>query len=502
MRGEPVRGGLPDPGFFSLAGFEQVEAMRRGRVPRSPLAHLVGLVVTQAGPGRATLTVPASAWLEWGDGLEVAVLAEAAISTAVLSGAPAGMEVRTAVISFTPFRAATLDAAKIIAHARTIRGGHRFTYAEAAVEDDLGREVARVTGAVALRPKEPPPPPAPMSLAPFEEPSYPTPDPYRRPLPPGVGQVPEYWAGQDGRALVRFLIDENPIPIMHLFGMEVSQPDPGGPLRVTQPASEWFTHLDRVVAPGVVSRLTVQSLTAAAAIPLPARSRLGVVNATVTFVRPVPADGRQLVADARVSEHHDDSIVAVATVTDADGVVVATGYETAVRLSPRPRSSARPEPVIATVFFTDLAGSTDLARRLGDDEWGRLLREHHYEVRRQLLAFAGREIKTTGDGFLATFDSPTRAARCAAAVRDATKRLGLDVKVGLHTGECQFAEGDITGIAVHIAARVLGAAGPGEVLVSGTVRDLLLGSDLRFEDRGRHKLKGIEGEWQLFSVKD
>jgi len=502
MRGEPVRGSLPDPGFYSLTGFEQVEAIRRGLVPRSPLAHLVGLAVTQAGPGRATLTAPASAWLEWGDGLDVAVLAEAAISTAVLSGAPAGTEVRTAVLSFTPFRAATLDAAKLIAHARTIRGGHRFTYAEAAVEDDLGREVARVTGAVALRPKEPPPPAAPMSLPPFDEPVYPSLDPYRRPLPPGIGREPEYWGEQDGRALLRRLVAENPLPIMRLFGMEFSGPDPGGTLRITQPASEWFTLLDRVVAPGVLGRLAVQSLTGAAAIPLPARSRLGVVSATVTFVRPVPPDGRELVADARVSEHYDDSIVTVTTVTDADGVVVATGYETAVRLAPRPRSAAPAEPVIATVFFTDLTGSTAEARRLGDDRWSQLLREHHDEVRRHLQAFAGREIKTTGDGFLATFESPARAARCAVAVRNATQHLGLEVKVGLHTGECQFAEGDITGIAVHIAARVLEQAAPGEILASGTVRDLLLGSGLSFSDRGRHELKGLDGDWPLFALED
>jgi class 3 adenylate cyclase len=226
------------------------------------------------------------------------------------------------------------------------------------------------------------------------------------------------------------------------------------------------------------------------------------VNLTVTFVRPVPADGRELVADGRITEHHDDSIVAMATVTDADGAVVATAYQTAVRLPPRPRSAALAEPVIATVFFTDLTGSTAQARRLGDERWSQLLRDHHDEVRRQLLAFAGREIKTTGDGFLATFESPARAARCAVAVRNATQRLDLDVKVGLHTGECQFADGDVTGIAVHIAARVLEQAEPGEILASGTVRDLLLGSGLSFSDRGRYELKGLDGDWPLFALEE
>jgi class 3 adenylate cyclase len=448
--------------------------------------------------------MPASPWLEWGDGLDSSLLAEAAICMAVLSGAPAGMEVRTAVVSAAPFRAATLDAAKLIAHARTIRGGRRFTYAEAAVEDDLGRELTRVTGAVVLRPREPPPPAAPLSLAPFEEPAYPTPDPYRRPLPPGVGPVQEgAWEKMDGLELARSLIAGNPVvPISRLFGMRISEADPGRSIRVSVPASEWFTHLDRIVSPGVIARAAFQAATTTAATVVRAGSRLGNVSFTMTFVRPVPADGRELVADGRITEHHGDSIVAVANVIDADGAVVATAYQTAVRLPLRPRSAAPVEPVIATVFFTDLTASTAEARRLGDERWSQLLREHHDEVRRQLHAFAGREIKTTGDGFLATFESPARAARCAVAVRNATQRLGLEVKVGLHTGECQFAEGDITGIAVHIAARVLEQALPGEILASGTVRDLLLGSGLSFSDRGRHELKGLDGDWPLFALED
>src|SRR5713101_10065686 len=120
MRGEPVRGGLPDPGFYSLPGFEQAQAIQRGLVPRAPLAHLTGLTITQVAPGTATLTVPASPWLDSSDGLDVQVLAEAALSAAVLTGAPPGTNVGTAAISLTQFRPATLDAAKFIAHARTI----------------------------------------------------------------------------------------------------------------------------------------------------------------------------------------------------------------------------------------------------------------------------------------------------------------------------------------------------------------------------------------------
>ena len=146
MRGEPVRGGLPHPAILSLCGIEQADALCRGLVPHPPLAHLTGLRVTQVGPGTATLTVPTSPWLDSGEGLDISVVTEAALSTAVLTGAPAGADVRTAALSVTQFRPATLDADKLIAHARIIRKAPTFTYAEAALEDDLGREIARVMG--------------------------------------------------------------------------------------------------------------------------------------------------------------------------------------------------------------------------------------------------------------------------------------------------------------------------------------------------------------------
>jgi class 3 adenylate cyclase len=150
--------------------------------------------------------------------------------------------------------------------------------------------------------------------------------------------------------------------------------------------------------------------------------------------------------------------------------------------------------------LTDIVGSTQQAERLGDTRWRELLDEHHAVIRKQLQLFKGREVKTTGDGFLATFDSPGRAVQAARAIRDGVRRLGLEVRVGLHTGECEVSGADVAGIAVHIASRIQTLAGPGEILVSGTVRDLVTGSGLRFADRGRHQLKGIEGDWPVFAV--
>ena len=156
--------------------------------------------------------------------------------------------------------------------------------------------------------------------------------------------------------------------------------------------------------------------------------------------------------------------------------------------------------VLATVLFTDIVDSTRRAAQIGDRDWHALLDAHDAVVRSQLARFRGREVNTSGDGFLAMFDGPQRAIRCAMAIRDAVQALGIEVRAGLHTGECEVRGDDIGGIAVHIGARVSALAGPNDVLVSSTLRDLVIGSGLRFEERGAHELKGVPGEWRLFAV--
>jgi class 3 adenylate cyclase/pimeloyl-ACP methyl ester carboxylesterase len=164
------------------------------------------------------------------------------------------------------------------------------------------------------------------------------------------------------------------------------------------------------------------------------------------------------------------------------------------------RESPEPDRILATVLFTDIVGSTERATQLGDRRWREVLEAHHSAVRRQLERFRGRELDTAGDGFLASFDGPARAIRCAGAAIEAVRRLGLDIRAGVHTGECEVVGDKLAGIAVHIGARVAGRAGPGEVLVSSTVRDLVAGSGLVFEDRGAAALKGVPGEWRLYAV--
>jgi class 3 adenylate cyclase len=197
-------------------------------------------------------------------------------------------------------------------------------------------------------------------------------------------------------------------------------------------------------------------------------------------------------------------------------IVLATRPSTARPAPPRPAPplpggapappAARPgadqtDRTLVTVLFTDIVGSTERAREAGDRRWGELLDAHDRLARELVDRFGGRLIKSTGDGVLAAFDRPGRAIRCATALRDRLRGIGVEIRAGLHTGEVQFRGDDVGGIAVHIAARVMATADAGEVLVSRTVHDLVTGSDYVLEDRGAHSLRGMAGEWQLFAVR-
>ena len=187
-------------------------------------------------------------------------------------------------------------------------------------------------------------------------------------------------------------------------------------------------------------------------------------------------------------------------VGDVEPILDELGRFLETAVLPRPHVADEPERVLATVLFTDIVGSTAQAVEIGDRAWRDRLVEHHDLVRKELLRYRGTEFDTAGDGFFASFDGPARAIRCASAIVAAVRSLGLEVRVGLHTGECELVDGKLAGIAVHIGARVAACAAPSEVLVSSTVRDLVAGSELAFADRGSTELKGIPGEWHLFAV--
>jgi class 3 adenylate cyclase len=176
----------------------------------------------------------------------------------------------------------------------------------------------------------------------------------------------------------------------------------------------------------------------------------------------------------------------------------ATAMEEIIECFTGERPAVEVDRILTTLLFTDIVRSTERAASLGDQAWRSLLDAHDRTVREQLRRFRGREINTTGDGFLASFDGPARAIRCALATNEAVRPLGVDLHVGLHTGECEVRGHDLGGLAVHIAARIGSLAAPGEVLVSGTAKDLVVGSRIDFADRGEHELKGVPGTWKLY----
>jgi class 3 adenylate cyclase len=207
--------------------------------------------------------------------------------------------------------------------------------------------------------------------------------------------------------------------------------------------------------------------------------------------REIYGDVAQLIPDARLVELPGN---------DYEGIFLeepAREIEAFLRDFP---AHAEPERLLTTVLFTDVFGSTERVSELGDAGWRDLVERHHELVRRTLTRFRGIEIDTAGDGFFATFDGPARAIRCARAIQDEIGNLGLTARAGIHTGECEVIDGKPGGLAVVIGARISSAAQAGEVLVSRTVKDLVAGSGVAFEDRGEHELKGIQGEWRLYSV--
>jgi class 3 adenylate cyclase len=260
----------------------------------------------------------------------------------------------------------------------------------------------------------------------------------------------------------------------------------------------WFARLERLAAsPGTAAKLSLMNAEVDVRAVLPSISvpTLVLHRATDRFV------------DSRHSRYLAQHIPGARYVELPGSDAITFGLETQPLLDEIEefltgrRHAADAERILATVMFSDIVGSTSRAAELGDQRWRQELETIERFVSRELVRFRGRGVKTMGDGFLATFDGPARAIRCATAIREAAReQLGLEVRSGLHTGEIEVIGSDVGGIAVHIGARVGASAQPGEVLVSGTVKDLVVGSGIQFEDRGERELRGVPGEWRLWAV--
>jgi class 3 adenylate cyclase len=497
---EPVRGTVAPPWLRSLSGIERMRLYARRVLPATPIARLTGFGIGHVSSGTLTGTLKASAHLVMPPAYNLSALSTQALYACGITAVEPGMDLDPITNSVQYFRPPRPQPGNFLARARVLNSSSYFVSCTAEIEDPVGRLVGFAASQWGVRRIEPPPPSAPASIEPTDDAVYSTPDPPERPAVGGLAPA-EMQARHSGLELSRMIMagDLPPLPLMHTCGARWVGVDEGV-AHVVMPASEWFCSSSRDLDPAAIeSFLNIVSTLAALTLPAPGESVAG-LELTTRFLRRVPADGRELSGCGRVTHRSGNLITADAEGIDADGQTFAVQSVTYAVLDPRVRRPDEPERVLATMLFTDIVGSTVRAERMGDAAWGSLLEEHQALVRRELGIHRGREVKTIGDGFLARFDSPALAIRAARAIRDGVKRLHLEVRVGIHTGECEVHGADLAGIAVHVAARIVALAGPSEILVSQTVRDLAAGSGIRFSARGSHKLKGIEGEYGLFEV--
>lgn len=469
-----------------------------------PLCHLVGLRVSQVEPGGVTVSLPASPWLNNLFDVQVSldILSAVTCELAGLAAVGPRSRARLVVLNTEAMRMARTDDGPFTAAGSVVHAGRTFVRVAATVRDGIGRIVGHAIGTLALAPDDemadhPRTPPAPVRYA--------TPDPPERPAPSDNFSAADWDHAEPMEVFRGVMTGAVPNPALgRLLGIEFLDLAPGS-FTVSIPASRWFALQDDAVSPAILN--TVSAIASGgSAMNLATDDRIvGEINRTIAFERPIPADDRTVLLRANTRLRGANLMVCDVEISDPDGNIAA--LEQAVWLLLARRSDVKTvrapgQRRLATVLFTDIVASTERAATIGDAAWSDMLSEHQGVVRQQLRIFGGQEVKTTGDGFLATFASPANAVQCARAIRDRVQASGLQIRAGLHAGELEVMNEDVAGIAVHIASRILSACGANEVLVSSTVRDLAAGSGLRLENRGPHKLKGLEDEWVLYAARD
>lgn len=501
--GEPVRGIVPDARDASVPGIERVRALAGGTGPLPPLCHLVGLRVSHVEPASVTVSLPASPWLINAVNIHVSLdlLAAVTCELAGLTAVQIGDRARLVALNTEAMRMARVSDGPFTARGTVVHAGHTFVRVRATVHDGVGRVVGQAIGTLAMETGDGS---VRTSRAPAAPPHYNDPDPPERPAP--ANEFPmRVWDEMEPLEVFRAIgSGEIPAPsVNRLFDIQMLDSAPGS-CTFSIPASRWFSFQDDVVDPAILNTVSGMA-SGAAAMNLGTRDRIsGEINRTIAFERPIPADDRAILMRATTRLQGENLMICDVETSDPDGNIAALEQAVWLLVPRRGDTWAKPaaQRKLATVLFTDIVASTERAATLGDAAWSQLLSEHQDIVRRQLQIFGGNEIKTTGDGFLATFDSPANAVQCARAIRDRVQTSGLQIRAGLHAGELEVTDDDVAGIAVHIASRILSACAANEILVSSTVRDLTTGSGLRLENRGSHKLKGLDEDWLLYASRD
>jgi len=420
---EPVRGAVPPAWVFGLPGIERMRLYARSLIPANPMTRLFGMAVGHLSAGSFTARMKASPHTTFLPALNVIPLFIDSMNGAALTAVDPGFRVDLIAYSSQYYRNPRPQPGNFLGRARILNTSTVFVATAADIEDPVGRLVGHSIAQWAINKVEPPPPAQPATIERIEEPTYPSPDPPDR---PPVGGLPpaEMQARFSGLQLARMLVagELPPLPAMNTMGIRWEVADEGTS-RLSMPASEWFCSFTRDVAPSAIASLITPAAVAAVVTLWAPGQSVAILEMTSRFLRSVPADGQQLTAQARVTNRAGNLVFAQAEAVDVGGNVVAAASGSFALLDPRDTRPSEPERILATLLFTDIVGSTQHAERIGDAAWRSLLGEHHELVRQELGAHRGREVNTIGDGFLARFESPASAIRCAKAIRDGVKRL-------------------------------------------------------------------------------
>ena len=499
---EPVRGRTPPPWVGALSGIERCRAYSRGLLPATPMARVFGYRLTHVAAGTVTVVMPANDTSIAGNGqMDLNPPMVAALEGACNTALPAGFDILPLRLSLDPFRPVWPGRGNVLCRARVINSSNLFVNAVVQIEDSEGRHVAQGSLHGAVLRISPPSPQPPEEMPPVQEPAYDTPDPYLRKVV--VSPVVELMERENGLEIMRQFKDGRvQMPIATMYGLRLHDVDENR-ATLSIPASEWFCAFGHQVSAQAVAALNNFALVSGVVSLHQPGSTTVLLGSSTNFLRQVPADGRRLHAEVVTSAPAPNLYLAEATVRNADGEMVARslgsiGRVDASKRQQRKRKQAR--RVLATLLFIDIVDSTALAGRMGDTGWRNLLEEFRLKVRREISRFNGTEVDTAGDGFFVRFESPAYAIEAARAAGAAIEGLGIRLRAGIHTGECELEGTRLAGMAVHVAARIMAAAGPGEIMASSTVKALAGGSGFGFEDRGEHALKGVPDAWRLYAV--
>ncbi len=391
----------------------------------------------------------------------------------------------------------------MLARARVVNSSNLSVFAEVHVEDSEGRHIAQGSLHSAVFRIDPPPPPPPESMPPVQEPVYDSPDPYLRHFP--VSPVAELLESESGLNMLRQFQDGRlSMPVASLYGVILEDFEEGR-MRLSIPASEWFCAFTPHICCSTMGALADMAVFCGVVGLHRPGSPLALVGSSTSFLQRARPDGRRLRAETTVRSPTPRLHSLEVTIHDSDDKLLAqasalVGLFDSSRRQRRQATASR--RVLATLLFVDIVDSTGHALRLGDAGWRTLLEKYRLKLRREISRFNGTEVDTAGDGFFVRFDSPAYAIEAARAARVATAALDIELRAGVHAGECEMEGNRLAGMAVHVAARIIAEAGPGEILVSSTVKELAGGSGIHFNDRGEKPLKGVPETLRLYEVAD